>query len=302
MGILISGGAGFMASHIVDMLVEKAGITIIDNLSNGNVKNVSKKARFIKKDLARDEISNELTNCDAVFHFSADPEVRASAVNPPHGFENNVTATFRLLEACRKKDVMRVVFASTSTVYGDAAIVPTPEEYPPQPISNYGASKLACEAYCSGYAHTYGIKTTVFRYANIFGERSNHGVMHDFYHKLKKNGGMLEILGDGKQEKSYLYVADCVAATLLAYEKQEKIFDIFNVGSEDRHTVDSIAKIVCRSMGVNPKFRHTGGERGWVGDVKLMQLGVSKIKKLGWKQRIGIEEGILRYINWLGMA
>ena len=298
MNILVTGGAGFIGSHIADKLIEKSeDVTIIDNLSNGNLKNVNKKARFIKKDI-NNIAAGDLKNIETVFHLAADPEVRISADNPESSFKNNVTATFRLLEACRQADIKQLVFTSTSTVYGDA-IVPTPEGCPCEPISNYGASKLACEGYCASYAHSYGIKTTVLRYANIFGERSNHGVMYDFFQKLKKNEKELEILGNGKQEKSYLHVSDCVNATLLASEKQNKIYDVFNVGSDDKYNVDYVAKLVCKLLKVNPKFRYTGTERGWVGDVKIMQLSVNKIKKLGWKQKISFEEGVRKYINWL---
>ena len=303
MGILVTGGAGFIGSHIVDALAEKGGrnneIIVIDDLSNGNAKNINKKSKLIRKNLARDDIAGELAGIQSVFHFAADPEVKASADLPAHGFENNAVATFRLLEQCRKADVKRFVFASTSTVYGDAETIPTPETATPMPISNYGASKLACEAYCSSYAHCYGIKTTVLRYANIFGERSMHGVMHDFFQKLKRDADKLEILGDGRQEKSYLHVSDCVVATLLAYEKQTRLFDVFNIGSKERHAVDTIAQGVCKILNVTPKLTHTNSERGWVGDVKLMQLDVGKIKALGWKEKISFGEGVKRYVAWL---
>lgn len=300
MNILITGGAGFIASHLADSLAEKDELIIIDDLSNGNVKNVNKKSRLIKKNLMNESIANELKNIETVFHFAADPEVKSSAEEPKHGFENNAVVTFRLLEDCRKFNVKNFVFASTSTVYGDAEVVPTPEIQNPEPISNYGASKLACEAYCSSYANCYGIKTTVLRYANIFGERSNHGVMFDFFQKLKRNSEELEILGNGKQEKSYLHIQDCITATLLAFNKQNKIFDIYNVGSEVRYDVTQVAKLVCSILKLSPKFKYTGGDRGWKGDVKIMQLAINKIKKLGWKQNISFEEGIKRYINYLG--
>ena len=191
MSVLVTGGAGFIGSHIVDALVESSNdsavITAIDDLSNGDLKNINKKARFARKNLVSENITSELDGVDTVFHFAADPEVKSSAKMPAHSFENNVATTFKLLEQCRKAEVKSFIFASTSTVYGDASVIPTPETHNPQPISNYGASKLACEAYCSSYAHCYGIKATVLRYANILGERSTHGVIYDFFYKLKKN-------------------------------------------------------------------------------------------------------------------
>ncbi|NYZ76796.1 NAD-dependent epimerase/dehydratase family protein [Candidatus Micrarchaeota archaeon] len=300
MKIVVTGGAGFIGSHLTDALARNGNeVIVIDNLSAGKKENVARDAEFIAKDILKESIVQELAGTDAVFHLAADPDVRASAERPAKSFELNAIATFRLLESCRKGGVKHVVFTSTSVVYGDAETVPTPENYPCTPISNYGASKLACEAYCSSYANSYGIKATVMRYANIFGERSNHGVMYDFFHKLKKNPKELEILGDGNQDKSYLHVEDCVSATLAAFEKQEKIYDVFNVGSSEKQKVKKIAEIVCGGMKLKPKFRYTGGERGWVGDVKLMLLDTKKIRSLGWKQNVSLEEGINRYVKWL---
>ncbi|MEM3075754.1 MAG: NAD-dependent epimerase/dehydratase family protein [Candidatus Bilamarchaeaceae archaeon] len=300
MRAVVTGGAGFIGSHLTDSLIKSGNeVIIVDNLSTGKKENIAHDAEFVVKDILKESIVNELREADVVFHMAADPNVRISAKNPNSTFEQNVVATFRLLEAVRKADVVRFVFASTSTVYGDAAVIPTPEDYPCTPISNYGASKLACEAYCAGYAHSYGIKTTVLRYANIYGERSRHGVMYDFYHKLRENPKELEILGDGNQDKSYLHVDDCISATLVAFEKQEKSYDVFNVGSNEKHKVNEIAKLVCDSMKLKPTFRYTGSERGWTGDVKLMLLDIKKIKALGWKEKVSLEEGIKRYIGWL---
>ncbi len=301
MRIIVTGGAGFIGSHLTDKLLEKGHeVIVIDNLSSGKKENVNPDAELIAKDIIKENITRDLYDRDVVFHMAADPDVRSSARSAIKSFNNNVIATFRTLEACRKARVKRFVFASTSTVYGETDVIPTPEDHPCYPISNYGASKLACEAYCSSYANSYGIKTTVLRYANIFGERSNHGVIYDFYHKLKKNPKELEILGDGTQDKSYLHVEDCVSATVTAFEKQDDIYDVFNVGSSDKHKVNEIAKAVCNSMKVKPKFKYTGGARGWVGDVKLMLLDVKKIKSLGWAQKISFKKGIKRYVKWLG--
>jgi len=300
MKIVITGGAGFIGSHLADALVKRGDeITVIDNLSTGKKENVPQGARFVVKDILKENIAKDIGGADAIFHMAADPDVRSSAENPVKSFELNLVATFRLLESCRKAGVKRFVFASTSTVYGDAEVIPTPEDHPCVPISNYGASKLACEGYCSAYAHSYGIRTTVLRYANIFGERSTHGVMHDFYKKLKRNPNELEILGDGRQEKSYLHVEDCISATLTAFEKQEKIYDVFNIGSSEKHSVNEIARMVCDAMGVKPRFRYTGGERGWIGDVRLMLLDIRKMEALGWKQKVNLREGIRRHLSWL---
>ncbi len=303
MRIVVTGGAGFIGSHITDKLVEDGNeVTIIDDLSAGRKEYVNPDAKFAPKDLSHEMVTRDLKGNDAVFHMAADPDVRSSARIPTKSFNLNVIMTFRLLEACRKADIKHLVFASTSTVYGDADIIPTPEDYPREPISNYGASKLACEAYCSAYAHSYGMKATMVRYANIFGERSSHGVMYDFYNKLKKNPKKLEILGDGNQDKSYLHVDDCVSATLTAFEKQDKIYDVFNIGSSEKHSVNEIAKLVCDAMKLKPEFKYKGGTRGWTGDVKLMLLDVNKIESLGWKQKISFQEGVKRYVKWLSKA
>ena len=302
MRIVVTGGAGFIGSHLTDRLIKQDHeVTVIDDLSSGKKENVNPDSVFVPKDIGTENVKNELIEADAIFHLAADPDVRSSARIPTKSFNHNVLLTFRLLEVCRKADIKHIIFASTSTVYGDADVIPTPEDYSRQPISNYGASKLACEGYLSSYAHSYGIKATILRYANIFGERSNHGVIYDFFHKLKKNPKELKILGDGNQDKSYLHVKDCVSATVNAFEKQEKIYDVFNVGSTEKHKVTEIAKYVCSAMKLKPEFRYTGGTRGWVGDVKLALLDVEKIESLGWAQKISLKEGIKRYVKWLGM-
>lgn len=206
----------------------------------------------------------------------------------------------------KKEKVKYLVFTSSSTVYGDAKIIPTPEDYAPlEPISVYGGAKLAAEALISGYAHTFDIRSLVFRLANIIGERSNHGVIYDFINKLKADPNRLEILGDGTQRKSYLHVSDTVEGMLYLFEKfieEEKVYDVYNLGSDDWITVREIAEIVSKEMGLNPEFYFTGGVdggRGWKGDVKFMRLSIEKAKSKGWKPKMNSYEAVRRTVQEL---
>lgn len=303
MRILVTGAAGFIGSHLSDWLLNEGHDVVgIDNLSAGFMSNLPKHKCFEFRKL---DIRNEASmrsaskGTDFVFHLAADPLVKESAERPVESFEINVRGTLNVLDAARKSGAKGIAFTSTSAVYGDAKIFPTPESHPMAPISNYAASKISAESYVSSYAHTYGMKGTIVRYANIFGPRSAHGVMHDFYFKLKKNPNKLEILGDGKQTKSYLYVSDAVGATALAPLKQKGNFDIFNVGSDRTASVDEIAESISSVMGVSPKHAYTGGSRGWVGDVSKMRLDVRKIKKLGWKPKVSFKKGLEHYLGWL---
>jgi UDP-glucose 4-epimerase len=307
--IVITGGAGFIGSNLVNYFVSKGqDVTVFDNLSSGRMEtlnpNLTKKNfNFIKGDIRDKEfVNSSMKGVEEIYHLAADPSVKDSATNPEGSFRINVDGTFNILEAARRNDVKKIVFTSSSTVYGETKVLPTPEDHPLIPISNYAASKVADEVYISSYAFTYGIKGVVMRLANIFGPASTHGVMYDFYKKLQVNPQRLEILGDGKQSKSYLYVSDCIDAIALASRKQRKIYDYFNVGSAEMTTVDEVAKSMCSVLGIKPKFHYTGGKRGWKGDVVKMLLSTKKIEKLGWKKKISIKEGTRRYIEWLKTA
>jgi len=313
MKILVTGGAGFIGSHLVDELMKRGHeVRVVDDLSAGTLGNLKQwigheRFEFIQGDLRNREIAKKaVENVKVVFHLAANPEVRIGAQTPEILYETNVLITYNLLEAIREEKVEYLIFTSSSTVYGDANVIPTPENYAPlEPISVYGGAKLAAEALISGYAHTFDIKSLVFRLANIIGERSNHGVIYDFINKLRANPDRLEILGDGTQKKSYLHVSDTVEGMLYLFEKfkdEGKIYDVYNLGSEDWITVREIAEVVSKEMGLNPEFYFTGGVdggRGWKGDVKFMRLSIEKAKSKGWKPKMNSYEAVRRTVREL---
>lgn len=290
--IIVTGGAGFIGSHIVDRLLSLGNeVTVIDNLSSGRMEFLKANSRnpnfkFIKIDLLDTENLNKAIACaDMIYHLAANPDVRLGAADTKVHLEQNIIATYNVLEAMRINKLENIAFTSTSTVYGEAALIPTPENYGPLiPISLYGASKLACEALITSYCHTFEMNSWIFRFANIVGPRSTHGIIVDFINKLRNDPQALEILGDGQQRKSYLHVSDCVEAMLFAVENSHEMANIFNIGSDDTINSSQIGEIVVMEMGLKKvKFSYTGGKRGWKGDVPRMLLSIEKIKSLGWK-------------------
>ncbi len=307
MKVLVTGGAGFIGSHLVETLIAHEEVVVLDNLSSGRLDNLQQFLekpgfKFVKGDLKDFEGWKEtLDGVTLVYHFAANPEVRAGEVEPAVHFQENLLATFRLLEAMRGSKVTKnIVFASTSTVYGEATELPTSEEYGPLlPISTYGASKLGCEVLLSSYAHTHAIRALLLRMGNCVGSRAQHGVLPDFIRKLKANSIRLEILGDGTQEKSYVHVEDCVNAILLTKDhllSSAEPVHLYNLSSADQVTVKRIAEIVAEEMGLHGvKMSFTGGVdggRGWLGDVKQMHLSIEKLQKLGWKTKLNSEEAV----------
>jgi UDP-glucose 4-epimerase len=299
--MLVTGGAGFIGSYLTEELLNQGHkLVVLDNFSNGKIGNIqhlqsNPSLTIVEEDLKRPRKLEQIVNAsDTVFHLAANPEVKLGETSPKTHFEENIHATFNVLEAIRKSQKQKtLVFASTSTVYGEAKQIPTPEDYAPlEPISTYGASKLACEALITSYAYTFSHRALILRLANIIGPRSNHGVIVDFIKKIKTNPTQLEILGDGNQEKSYLHITDCIEAvthlTSIFSENSERV-DVFNVGSNDKITVAQLAKIVSEEMNTPKlKYKFTGGVdggRGWKGDVKTMQLSINKLLKTGWKPK-----------------
>jgi len=299
---LVTGGAGFIGSHLVEKLIQEGWeVTILDNFSTGRFENIEQafktgRLRLIMGDAKSIGLSEDAEGLEYVFHLAANPDVRETT--PSIHFHENIEATFNMLEYARRMGVRCFVFTSSSTVYGDASRVPTPEDYGPlKPISLYGAAKLAAEGLISSYCHTFGMTGVSLRLANIVGPRLTHGVIYDFINKLRENPRRLEILGDGTQRKSYVWIEDCIEAMLQVLKHVEAShYEVYNIGSEDWITVSEIADIVAESMGLrNVEKVFTGGVengRGWVGDVKLMNLDISRIKATGWKPKHTSREAV----------
>ncbi|MDT7861175.1 MAG: NAD-dependent epimerase/dehydratase family protein, partial [Saccharolobus sp.] len=253
---IVTGGAGYIGSHLVDHLVSRNfKVIVIDDFSFG--KYINKKAITIKYDLRLsnlNELINRVEKGGIIYHLAANPDVRTSMINVGEHFERDVKVTLNVMELARKIDAEKVIFTSSSTVYGETDKIPTPESEEPKPISNYGLFKLLCENIIKYYAHQYGIKSIVTRLANITGGRVSHGVVVDFIRKLNQNPNILEILGNGKQKKSYLYIDELIDAFILLENKVNTTYDIYNIGNTDWITVNEIAEIVIEEMKLNPKI------------------------------------------------
>lgn len=307
MKTFVTGGTGFIGSKLVDELIERGdNVTVYDNLSSGKTEfiekhKVNKNFNFVQADLLDFEtLKKSMQGHDIVFHLAANADIRYGTEHPRHDLQQNLLATYNVLEAMRQNGIRKLVFSSTSAVFGVPTVMPTTEDYGPAlPASLYGASKMACEAFISAYANLYGIQSWIFRFANVIGQRVTHGILHDFLIKLKNNPSKLEILGDGEQEKSYLYDEDCVNAMLYVIEHADERISIFNIGSNDRIKVKRIAEIICEEFGIKPRFIFTGGTIGWKGDVARMALDTRKITKLGWKPKYNSEQAVRMSVKGL---
>lgn len=310
MRYFVTGGAGFIGSHLVDGLIAafpRDQVIAFDNLSTGkkiflHEAQRSGRVKLIIGDLLNSKsIQRAISGCEFVFHLAANPDISLSVKNPRIDFEQGIITTHNLLEAMRKKGINKIAFSSSSVVYGEPTQIPTPEDYGPlTPISIYGASKLSGEGLISAYRHMFGFQAWIFRFPNVIGPRATHGVIYDFLKKLRKNPKELLILGNGKQEKSYLYVSDCVRAMLFCILKSKERLNIFNLGSKTIIQVNDIAKTVIDSLGLkNVKISYSGGSRGWKGDVPRMNLSLDKLCQLGFKQNFTAKQALRNTIKEL---
>jgi UDP-glucose 4-epimerase len=305
--VLVTGGAGFIGSNVVDRLLA-AGCDVVayDNFSTGRrsfIASASSHPRFslIEGDvLDLAVLTNAMRGADWVIHFAANADVRFGLEHPRKDLEQNTIATFNVLEAMRASGVTRVVFSSTGSVYGEANVFPTPEDAPfPSQTSLYGASKLAGEGLIAAYCVGFGFEGHVFRFVSILGERYTHGHVFDFYKSLRHDPTRLQVLGDGHQRKSYLYVQDCIDAIFTAIDHAPGGFHVFNLGADHYCEVNDSIGWICDHLGVRPVLEYSGGDRGWIGDNPFIFLDCSRIRSLGWQPKLTIRDGVLRTLDFL---
>ena len=310
--IFVTGAAGFIGSTLVDTLLA-AGKTVVgwDNFSTGQPRflagaEASPRFRMIRGDnLDLEALTAAMAGCDTVFHLAANADVRFGLHHPRRDLEQNTIATFNVLEAMRANGIKTIAFSSTGSVYGEATVIPTPEDAPfPIQTSLYASSKLAGEALIHSYCEGFGFEGYVFRFVSILGERYTHGHIFDFYQQLLEHPGHLKVLGDGTQRKSYLYVQDCVTAMLhvmndgLAQKARHRV-EVFNLGTDEYVRVNDSIACLCGHLGLKPRLEYTGGERGWIGDNPFIFLETKKIRATGWRTQLTIQQGIIRTLQWL---
>jgi len=307
MKAFVTGGAGFIASHVVDRLLGRGDhVTIYDNFSTGQERFIQHHLKNPAVTIVRADVLDAakleaaMAGHDIVFHFQANADVRGGIRNTRVDLDQNTIATWNVLEAMRKHGIKTIVFASSAAVYGEPIGFPTKETEPLVQTSLYGASKLACEAMLEAYAEYYGIRCLIFRFVSWIGERYTHGVIFDFVTKLLADPRHLEILGDGKQQKSYLEVRDGIEGIFAALDRSTGKKEVFNLGHDEQVDVITVAGIVAEEMGLNDvQYTFTGGARGWIGDSPFVHLDTGKMKKLGWKPKTSIEQGIRQTVRYL---
>ena len=301
--VVVTGGAGAIGSYLVrEFLAAGRDVRVVDNLSGGRRSHLppegTRGLSLTVADLKEPErYASAFDGAAELWHFAANTDIRKGSKDPKLDFEDGAVGTYVVLEEARRHDVRRAVYASSSVVYGFPSVFPTPEEYGPlEPQSPYAAAKLAGEALFSAYAYTHGLRSYLFRFANIIGPNMTHGVLYDFFEKLRADPSRLEVLGDGRQSKSYLRTEDCIAAMRLAVERCDRPVNLFNLGTADRTPVREIAEKVVAAHGGTARIEFTGGSQGWVGDVPQQLLAIDRILALGWRPRWSSGEAIDRTI------
>lgn len=307
MHYFITGGAGFIGSNMADRLLQCGHrVTVYDNFVTGHreyLEDAMKSESFTLAEGAleeEDKLAQAMKGADFVFHFAANADVRMGLSHPRKDLEQNTINTYRVLEAMRANGIKRIGFSSTGSIYGEAEVIPTPEDAPiPVQTSLYGASKMACEGLIEAYAEGFGFQGYIFRFVSILGERYPHGHVIDFYRKLKADPHKMEVLGNGHQKKSYLYVGDCLDAILTVTEKCREKVNIFNLGTDEYCEVNDSIGWITERLGYDPELAYTGGDRGWVGDNPFIYLDTQKIRSLGWKPKLTIREAVERTVDYI---
>lgn len=301
MKILVTGGAGFIGSNLVDALIEKKhSVVILDNLSTGRKENVHSGAKFIEMDIVDEKLSDVFAEekLDIVFHLAAQIDVRKSVADPVYDAKQNILGSINILENCKKNKIKKIIFSSTGgAIYGEADVLPTPETYPENPISPYGIGKLTTEKYLFYYNQIFGLPYVALRYGNVFGPRQNAkgeaGVVAIFIDKLLA-GEQPIINGEGDQTRDYVYVDDVVSANIKAMES-EKV-GIYNVGTSVQTTVNDIAKLIGKYVGLQQEITHGPAKQG---EQQRSCLDFSKIRsEMGWQPQMPLNQGIEKTVNW----
>ena len=307
MKCLVTGGAGFIGSSLVDRLLARGDeVVCYDNFDTGQIeflKVAQQNPRFtlVRGDtLDLDALKPAMASCDFVFHLAANADVRFGTQHPRKDLEQNTMATYNVLSAMKEAGVTKIAFSSTGSVYGEAEVIPTPEDAPfPIQTSLYGASKLAGEGLISAFCEGYGFQAWIFRFVSILGERYTHGHVFDFYKQLSDDPTQLRVLGDGTQRKSYLYIQDCIDAIFLAVEKAKQRVNVFNLGTDEYIEVRDSIRFITEELDVKPVLSFSGGSRGWIGDNPFIFLDCSKIRSLGWKPKLTIKEAVSKTLKFL---
>lgn len=307
MTTFITGAAGFVGSNLVDRLLAMGNdVTGFDNFSTGRTEFLEcalkhPRFRLVRGDLLDLEtLSAAMAGADFVFHMAANADVRFGTQHPRKDLEQNAIGTWNVLEAMRTCGVRRIAFASTGSVYGESSVIPTPEHSPfPVQTSLYGASKLAAEGMIEAYCEGFGMQANIFRFVSLLGPRYSHGHLIDFYRQLRAHPDVLNVLGDGHQRKSYLYVNDCIDAMLMAVEKAADKVNIFNLGTDETCEVNDSIGWICEHMGLRPQIVYSGGERGWIGDNPFIFLACDRIRALGWRPSLSIQQAVIRTLVFL---